>query len=110
MGLAGKFVFYNHTTSEGIEDFCQHGEIVEQCGDFHILIKWDRCAGDQCPHDAAMALVPVEEMTALPGEDHVWQIFATRDELDAYRTHVGVRPFEEDEVGGTVVHFPPRTH
>jgi hypothetical protein len=112
MGLAGKFVFFNQMTDGGIDDFCQYGEIVDQIGDFYVMIKWHRAHGDACPHDAAAVIVPIEEMAVLPGEEHGWQIFATREQLDAYKEHVGARPFGEDESddGAKVIALPQRTH
>lgn len=104
--LAGKFVVLH--TIEDDDCFYQAGEIVEQVGE-RALVKWDRFSGGGCPHDDAMILFSVADMTTKPGEGASWEFFATREQLDAYKAHLGIPTPEEgddDEVGSEVIAFP----
>ena len=78
MSIVGKFFFHCG------KEYTQTGEVVEQTSADTVLVKFDHC--EHIP--PTMTLIPISSMISKVKPDGSidgnWELFATREQLDAW--------------------------
>jgi hypothetical protein len=97
MSLVGKCIFYFG------DKYHMCGEVMDQTGEY-VLVKWDRLNGEPGAHDNAAVLIAISALATKPGKDAVYEFFATRQQMEAYRREIGC--FDEDETASGADDMP----